>query len=70
MGDAALLVGRMEEGATSQGCGASRSWKRQEMDPPPTPRARIGTSPAHAWVQPRETGSDSLLQDHQGTNGH
>lgn len=30
MGDAALLAVRMEGGAASQGCGASRSWKRQE----------------------------------------
>ena len=29
-GDAALLTGRMKGGAESQGCGASRSWKRQE----------------------------------------
>ena len=30
MGDAALLAVRMEGEVTIQGCGASRSWKRQE----------------------------------------
>jgi len=29
-GDAVLLAVRMEDKAVSQGCGASRSWKRQE----------------------------------------
>ena len=30
-GDAALLAVKMEGGAASQGCGASSSWKRQEL---------------------------------------
>ena len=30
MGDTALLAVRREGGAVSQGCGTSRSWKRQE----------------------------------------
>ena len=31
MGDAVLLAVRMEGGATSQGCGAFRSWKRGDL---------------------------------------
>lgn len=31
MEEAALLVVKMKGGATSQGCGARRSWKKQEV---------------------------------------
>ena len=44
-----LLAVRMEGGATSQGCGASRSWKS-----PCSLGASRRTSPAQAWIQPHE----------------
>ena len=47
MGDAALLAVRMEGGAAIQGCGASRSWKRQE---PVLPGASGGTGLAHRGI--------------------
>ena len=47
MGDAAWLAVRMEGGAAIQGCGASRSWKRQE---PVLPGASGGTGPAHRGI--------------------
>lgn len=44
-----LLAVRMEGGATSQGCSASRSWKS-----PCSLGASRRTSPAQAWIQPHE----------------
>ena len=45
--EAVLWAVRTEEGATSQGCGASRSWKRPK---PSLPQASRRTGPAHTWV--------------------
>ena len=43
------LAVRREGGAVSQGCSASRSWKRGS----PFGASR-GISPAHTWIQPHE----------------
>ena len=45
--EAALWAVRTEEGATSQGCGTSRSWKRWKRFSSGVPRR---TGPAHIWV--------------------
>lgn len=50
-GGAELMAVRTQGGAVSQGCGASRGCKRQELV---LPGASAGTSPAHAWIKPHD----------------